>query len=91
MDKGGDEDDCVSTSKTDELAESLSKKEVNNLPMPGQVDFISGGPPCQVHNSPPSLLPSGFIQFPRIFVTLAAAAAVLTGTEPRYLLEQSSV
>lgn len=47
----GDEDDCVSTSEAAELAESLDEKDVRNLPRPGQVDFIIGGPPCQVRAS----------------------------------------
>lgn len=44
----GDADDCVSTSEATELAEKLDEKEIRNLPRPGQVDFINGGPPCQV-------------------------------------------
>ncbi|KAI4351936.1 hypothetical protein L6164_006235 [Bauhinia variegata] len=47
MDKCGDSDDCISTSEADKLASSLDEKEINSLPMPGQVDFINGGPPCQ--------------------------------------------
>ncbi|KAK2987011.1 hypothetical protein RJ640_024909 [Escallonia rubra] len=43
----GDADDCISTSEAAELAAKLDKKEINNLPRPGQVDFINGGPPCQ--------------------------------------------
>lgn len=45
----GDEDDCISTSEAAELAAKLDEKEITNLPRPGQVDFINGGPPCQVH------------------------------------------
>ena len=48
MEKCGDADDCISTSEAAELAASLDEKEINNLPLPGQVDFINGGPPCQV-------------------------------------------
>lgn len=44
----GDADDCISTSEAIELAEKLDDKEINNLPRPGQVEFINGGPPCQV-------------------------------------------
>lgn len=44
----GDADDCVSTSEAIELAEKLDEKEINSLPRPGQVEFINGGPPCQV-------------------------------------------
>ncbi|XP_017969401.1 PREDICTED: DNA (cytosine-5)-methyltransferase 1 [Theobroma cacao] len=47
MEKCGDADDCISTSEAAELAGSLDEKEINNLPLPGQVDFINGGPPCQ--------------------------------------------
>ncbi|GFZ03206.1 methyltransferase 1 [Actinidia rufa] len=43
----GDVDDCLSTSEAAELAAKLDEKEINNLPRPGQVDFINGGPPCQ--------------------------------------------
>ncbi|KAK1571092.1 hypothetical protein Q3G72_011829 [Acer saccharum] len=43
----GDVDDCISTPEAAELAEKLDEKEINNLPRPGQVDFINGGPPCQ--------------------------------------------
>lgn len=43
----GDEDDCISTSDAAEMAAKLDETEINNLPRPGQVDFINGGPPCQ--------------------------------------------
>ncbi|GAB4848558.1 DNA (cytosine-5)-methyltransferase 1B [Ancistrocladus abbreviatus] len=43
----GDQDDCISTPEADELAEKLDEKVINNLPRPGEVDFINGGPPCQ--------------------------------------------
>ncbi|KAL0387277.1 UNVERIFIED_CONTAM: DNA (cytosine-5)-methyltransferase 1B [Sesamum radiatum] len=43
----GDADDCISTAEAAELAASLDQTEVDNLPLPGQVDFINGGPPCQ--------------------------------------------
>lgn len=48
MEKCGDAEDCVSTSEAAELAASLDENVINNLPLPGQVDFINGGPPCQV-------------------------------------------
>ena len=48
MDKCGDGDDCVSTDDAGDLAVALTEEERNNLPLPGQVDFINGGPPCQV-------------------------------------------
>ncbi|KAK6939353.1 DNA (cytosine-5)-methyltransferase 1, replication foci domain [Dillenia turbinata] len=47
MEKCGDIDDCVSTQEAAELAASLGEKDIENLPMPGQVEFINGGPPCQ--------------------------------------------
>ncbi|KAF8404029.1 hypothetical protein HHK36_008905 [Tetracentron sinense] len=47
MEACGDADDCISTSEDVELAARLGEDEINNLPMPGQVDFINGGPPCQ--------------------------------------------
>ncbi|KAL0412825.1 UNVERIFIED_CONTAM: DNA (cytosine-5)-methyltransferase 1B, partial [Sesamum radiatum] len=43
----GDADDCISTAEAAELAASLDQTELDNLPLPGQVDFINGGPPCQ--------------------------------------------
>ncbi|KAJ4950398.1 hypothetical protein NE237_027230 [Protea cynaroides] len=46
MEKCGDADECISTSEAAELAKQLGE-EINNLPLPGQVDFINGGPPCQ--------------------------------------------
>ena len=48
MEKCGDNDDCISTAEAAELAAALGEKDINNLPLPGQVDFINGGPPCQV-------------------------------------------
>ncbi|KAG6384838.1 hypothetical protein SASPL_153657 [Salvia splendens] len=47
MQKCGDADDCISTPEAAELSASMDKVEVENLPLPGQVDFINGGPPCQ--------------------------------------------
>lgn len=44
----GDTDDCISTSEAEEMAAKLEEDEIKNLPRPGQVDFINGGPPCQV-------------------------------------------
>ncbi|XP_039145037.1 DNA (cytosine-5)-methyltransferase 1B-like isoform X1 [Dioscorea cayenensis subsp. rotundata] len=51
MEKCGDVDDCISTSEATKLAAELSKEKLNNLPLPGQVDFIYGGPPCQGFSS----------------------------------------
>lgn len=47
MEKCGDLDDCISTPEAAELAAKLTEEKINNLPLPGQVDFINGGPPCQ--------------------------------------------
>ncbi|KAI9215739.1 hypothetical protein POPTR_T046100v4 [Populus trichocarpa] len=47
MERCGDADDCISTSEAAKLASSLDAKVINGLPLPGQVDFINGGPPCQ--------------------------------------------
>ncbi|KAG8641192.1 hypothetical protein MANES_13G119400v8 [Manihot esculenta] len=47
MEKCGDADECISTSEAMDLAASLDEKIINDLPLPGQVDFINGGPPCQ--------------------------------------------
>ncbi|PON37520.1 C-5 cytosine methyltransferase [Trema orientale] len=47
MEKCGDADDCISTSEAAELAAALNENVINDLPLPGQVDFINGGPPCQ--------------------------------------------
>ena len=48
MDKCGDVDDCISTSEASERAAKLSEEKIKNLPVPGEVEFINGGPPCQV-------------------------------------------
>ena len=45
----GDEDDCISTSDALEEAKKLDDKAISDLPRPGQVDFINGGPTCQVY------------------------------------------
>ncbi|PON45428.1 C-5 cytosine methyltransferase [Parasponia andersonii] len=47
MEKCGDADDCISTSEAAELAAALNENVIKDLPLPGQVDFINGGPPCQ--------------------------------------------
>lgn len=47
----GDEDDCISTPEAADLAAKLDEKDINNLPRPGQVEFINGGPPCQVYQA----------------------------------------
>ena len=48
MDKCGDGDDCISTSEASERAGKLSDEKIKNLPVPVEVEFINGGPPCQV-------------------------------------------
>ncbi|KAF3779370.1 DNA cytosine-5-methyltransferase 1B [Nymphaea thermarum] len=47
MERCGDKDDCISTPDAADLAAKLSEEQKENLPLPGQVDFINGGPPCQ--------------------------------------------
>ncbi|KAJ3674716.1 hypothetical protein LUZ60_005332 [Juncus effusus] len=47
MEKSGDNDECVSTNEAAELAAKLGQDTISNLPTPGEVDFINGGPPCQ--------------------------------------------
>lgn len=48
MEKCGDKDECLSTTEANELAAKLDEEQKLALPLPGQVDFINGGPPCQV-------------------------------------------
>ena len=48
MDKCGDADDCVSTPEASEQAAKFAEENIKNLPVPGEVEFINGGPPCQV-------------------------------------------
>ncbi|CDY25647.1 BnaA04g13390D [Brassica napus] len=47
MEKCGDQDECISTTEANELAAKLDENQKRTLPLPGQVDFINGGPPCQ--------------------------------------------
>ncbi|CAE6197703.1 unnamed protein product [Arabidopsis arenosa] len=47
MEKCGDVDDCISTTEAAELAAKLDENQKSTLPLPGRVDFINGGPPCQ--------------------------------------------
>uniref|UniRef100_A0A7N0U3N0 DNA (cytosine-5)-methyltransferase n=1 Tax=Kalanchoe fedtschenkoi TaxID=63787 RepID=A0A7N0U3N0_KALFE len=47
MEKCGDSDECISTAEAAELVAKLDEKDFSNLPLPGEVDFINGGPPCQ--------------------------------------------
>ena len=48
MDKCGDVDDCISTTEASDQAAKFSDEKIKNLPVPGEVEFINGGPPCQV-------------------------------------------
>ncbi|XP_077233353.1 DNA (cytosine-5)-methyltransferase 1A-like [Tasmannia lanceolata] len=48
MEKFGDADECISIPEAAEFAVLLDEEKINNLQIPGQVDFINGGPPCQV-------------------------------------------
>lgn len=54
MEKGGDVNDCISTPEAEEMAIALAEEKKRLLPKQGEVDFINGGPPCQV------LAPSGY-------------------------------
>ncbi|KAL2621227.1 hypothetical protein R1flu_001432 [Riccia fluitans] len=47
LERGGDLDDCLSPPEADELCEKMDKDKKAKLPLPGEVDFINGGPPCQ--------------------------------------------
>lgn len=48
MERGGDLDDCVSTPEADDLCSKMEEIKKSKLPIPGEVDFVNGGPPCQV-------------------------------------------
>ncbi|XP_010435242.1 PREDICTED: DNA (cytosine-5)-methyltransferase 4-like [Camelina sativa] len=45
MEKCGDLDDCISEEGME--IKKLIENQKSTLPVPGQVDFINGGPPCQ--------------------------------------------
>lgn len=47
MEKAGLPDDCDACEDAMEAAAQLSPETIANLPLPGEVDFIMGGPPCQ--------------------------------------------
>ncbi|PSC75867.1 DNA (cytosine-5)-methyltransferase 1-like [Micractinium conductrix] len=47
MVKGGEEDDCDACDDAREATKTLPDEQMAALPLPGQVDFICGGPPCQ--------------------------------------------
>jgi DNA (cytosine-5)-methyltransferase 1 len=65
MEQGGDLEDCKSTPEAEEGAAAFDAEKRARLPRPGQVDFINGGPPCQV------------IQARHIFVLSGAPVALL--------------
>lgn len=50
MKKCGDVGECVSTLEAVQLSELMNEFNIQNLPVPGDVDFITGGPPCQVEH-----------------------------------------
>lgn len=52
MEKGGDSEDCLSTPEAQEMASVLPEEKKRLLPKQGEVDFINGGPPCQVLHAP---------------------------------------
>lgn len=47
MVKGGQEDDCDACDDAKEATSTLPAEQMEKLPLPGEVDFICGGPPCQ--------------------------------------------
>lgn len=49
MEDNGEAEDCVSTAEAEAAAREMQDSEAQQLPRPGQVDFVNGGPPCQVH------------------------------------------
>jgi site-specific DNA-cytosine methylase len=48
MRKAGQADDCSACSSAVAAADKLAAADVDKLPLPGEVDLIVGGPPCQV-------------------------------------------
>lgn len=47
MAKAGLEGDCLASDDAIEASKALPSADVAALPLPGEVDFICGGPPCQ--------------------------------------------
>lgn len=47
MSKAGEGSDCVASRDCSESVELLPEQDVGRMPKPGEVDFLSGGPPCQ--------------------------------------------
>lgn len=54
MEEGGDAAGCKSTPEAEEGAAAFDADKRARLPRPGQVDFINGGPPCQVKTTIPA-------------------------------------
>ena len=47
MAKAGLESDCLASTEAVEESAKLPEDQLQSLPLPGEVDFICGGPPCQ--------------------------------------------
>ena len=47
MDKAGMESDCLASEEAVQASKNLPPADLAALPLPGEVDFICGGPPCQ--------------------------------------------
>lgn len=56
MEKAGELEDCLSSEEAVEQAKAIDEEKKSKLPLPGEVDFINGGPPCQVQSPFPSPL-----------------------------------
>ena len=54
MEKGGELEDCISSEEAREQAAAMAEEKRSKLPLPGEVDFINGGPPCQARPSSPT-------------------------------------
>jgi hypothetical protein len=51
MRKAGHADDCSACSSALAAADALAAAAVDQLPLPGEVELIVGGPPCQVRHT----------------------------------------
>ena len=47
MTKAGLESDCLASEEAQQESRALPLDEIKALPLPGEVEFICGGPPCQ--------------------------------------------
>jgi len=47
MAKFGQHEDCMASQEAMDASNNLSSEDKERLPLPGEVDFICGGPPCQ--------------------------------------------